>query len=261
MYGRARAEGGTGTPGITGGCRCPGFGTPRSKMPDGPIGEIELEIDQARLNVQHALDHLCAVVKRHMLERRDGTNIDPNVVLGRMPAILKDPPKRTQTSNGAHAPKPKALDMDAPTLGPCHRKILTVLAQHGPKTTHQIAIHAGYSESGSFNGALTDLRGLEFITRGIPVVLTDRGRAELGQVPALPKKGRPLLDYWLAKCNPCEQAILEALSSSGSMTSFEIAEATDYSESGSFNAALTRLRALGLILHGQPIALAKELRA
>lgn len=273
-YGHPRELGGTGTPGITGGCRCPKFGTPRSKMPV-VMDEAELEIEEAVKTVQRALDVLCDVVKRRLRERRgDATDIDPSVVLGRRrkPEILQQPPPPKESSIATSSPplvptKPKAVETrangiltHAPAAGlsPCERAILTVLVQHGARTAHQIAILAGYSESGSFSGALTDLRAEGLIERGTPVHITAAGRQIVGPVSSLPQSPDALLAYWAGELEPCAAKILYALRR-GPLTSAEAAERTGYSESGSFNGALTKLRALGLIVRGQPMRLAPEL--
>lgn len=264
MYGHARAEGGTGTPGITGGCRCPRFGTPRAKMPDGPMDEAEIEIDRARLEVQRALDAFCDIVKMRLRERRgDTTTIDARVVLGRrpMPEILREPPP-TVAKPTRQAPPPTAHALQsngALHLSPCHRKILAALISYGRRTAHQVSILTGYRPSGGFNGALADLRAEGYVERGSPIAITEAGRQAIGYVAPLPT-GRALFDYWLHKLDPCAGAILETLATNGPMTARDVAEVTEYTQSGGFNGALAKLRAIGLVKKGQPIEIAEELR-
>jgi hypothetical protein len=243
-------------------------------MPDGPVDAVELEIDKARLNVQKALDVFCEIVKQHLRDRRGATDIDPDAVLprpeirstrdlldGKRSAEPKMPEPRPIHSNGSVPPS--SLVREGHTyqysLSPCQRAILTVLVQHGRRTAAQIAILAGYSQkSGGFNGALADLRSLELIDRGAPIAITTAGRSTLGSVPPLPS-GRGLLTYWIGELNPCEGAILKALEA-GPLTKGEVADLTNYTESGGFNGALAKLRKLGLVQKGQPMRIAEELR-
>ncbi len=155
-------------------------------------------------------------------------------------------PKRKKKMNG--------LD-----LTPCEVAILTALIQHGERTSKQLAILTGYRMSGTFGGALTNLRAAGFIARGTPIRVTPEGRVARGHVEPLPT-GAALFEHWVKELSPCEVSILEALRAYGEMKAATIAEVTKYQMSGTFGGALTKLRKIGLIKRGSPIELADELK-
>lgn len=169
-------------------------------------------------------------------------------------------PKRGEFNTTSSSRKKAPGATEALTL--CERKILMALKQHGSRTAKQLAVLTGYSLSGTFNGALTGLRALGYITRTTPIAITESGSDEVGELEPLPK-GLQLFEWWCASCSPCEVAVLETLRKSEvPLMPQEVAEATGYSMSGTFNGALTRLRHLNLISggRGQPLVLAPELK-
>jgi hypothetical protein len=132
------------------------------------------------------------------------------------------------------------------------KKILNVLAQFPEgRTKQQVALLAKYSlRGGSFNATLSALKkeGLIQVTGNI-YALTAAGQAVIGNVQPLPK-GAALRKYWGNRLNTCEAAIVNVLAKSYplSLSRSQIAQASGYEASGgSFNSALSKLRALELI--------------
>ncbi len=159
-----------------------------------------------------------------------------------------------------------------PGLGRCERAILTVLAQHGPRTKSQIGILAGYSsKSGGFRNALSTLRTGRFIydSDGRLAITTD-GHQVLGDVEKLPR-GRDLLEYWKANAGGlCERTILDVLAAAypqrlpKDRIAAETARFRDDGEpysasSGGFRNALSRLRTLELVNGKSELSLASTL--
>ncbi len=135
------------------------------------------------------------------------------------------------------------------TLSRAERAILTTLAQHGRRTTTQVALLTGYShKSGGFRNALSALRSAGHIVGRGDVETTEAGLAALGDVEPLPA-GPALLDWWYSKLTKAQRAILaEVVAAWPREVPIEaIAEATGYSPaSGGFRNALSRLRSLDL---------------
>lgn len=132
-----------------------------------------------------------------------------------------------------------------------HRKIMTVLAQSGGGSSKsRTAVLSGYSPGGGgFNNYLGEMRKNGWISGTDPLVITDEGREILGDYEQLPT-GRALVDFWLAKCDKAERAILTALVDvyPGSLTKADLAERAGYApDGGGFNNALGRLRTMELI--------------
>lgn len=137
------------------------------------------------------------------------------------------------------------------TLAKAERAILTVLAQHGARTTTQVALLTGYSaKSGGFRNALSSLRTAEFITgRGTGTVeATTAGKAALSVWEPLPQ-GPDLIKWWYEKLGKAERMILAELVAAWPepVPVDQIAARTNYSAtSGGFRNALSRLRSLEL---------------
>lgn len=139
-------------------------------------------------------------------------------------------------------------------LPKAQRAILTVLAQFPDgRSKKQVATLSRYSaSSGGFNGALAGLRSAGLISRGDPMVITDPGRAALGEWEPLPS-GAALVEHWMGVLSKAEGAVLRLLLDSwpAPMSKDGIAAAAGYSaNSGGFNGALARLRTLQLITGG-----------
>jgi hypothetical protein len=137
--------------------------------------------------------------------------------------------------------------------------VLAVLAQYPEgRTKRQTAILAGYAvKGGGFNGALSKLRTLGFITGSEMLTITQKGLAAIeGQWEPLPTGGA-LLDYWLSTLNrAAERAVLTAVYDAypDAISKEEIAEKTGYEVTGGgFNGALSKLRTLELIERGDPV--------
>lgn len=141
--------------------------------------------------------------------------------------------------------------IEASGLSKIERAILTVLRQRG-KPTHerQVLAIAGIKYTGSFTGALADLRRAEFVAGpGRALTLTELGRAELGDSVAPLPTGRALLDHWLTKLRPLEQRIVVALVATADGTADEdtLLEALGVRYTGSYTGAIAKLRRMDLL--------------
>lgn len=140
---------------------------------------------------------------------------------------------------------------DAPTgpLPKAQRAILTVLVQHGRRTTTQVALLTGYShKSGGFRNSLSSLRSAGFIDGRGDVEATAEGVEALGDYSPLPT-GMDLIDWWRRQLGRAERTILDVLVDAwpAAVPTEVIAERTEYSAtSGGFRNALSRLRSLEL---------------
>lgn len=139
------------------------------------------------------------------------------------------------------------------------KKLLTVLATYGPRSKRQLALQAGYAESGGgFNNPLGALRSSGYVERGDPIAITEAGLMALGDYDPLPT-GQALIDHWMSSLPGACKKILMALIEHGAMAKVELAEMTGYEPTGGgFNNPLGRLRTLGLIDRGEPIDLTPE---
>lgn len=156
-----------------------------------------------------------------------------------------DPPQRREPSRPA-VPRPAA----ASGLGERERRILTVLAIHGPRTIKQLPLQTGYSAKAStIRAGLSELRKYGYIEPGQPITITDAGLEALGDYEQLPT-GPALLVWWHNKLGERERLILTALVDAypNSLTNDEIAAATGYSpEASTIRAGMSNLRKLGLV--------------
>ncbi|WP_141564230.1 helicase HerA domain-containing protein [Mycolicibacterium palauense] len=135
-------------------------------------------------------------------------------------------------------------------LGLAHRQILTVLAQHGQRTTNQVALLTGRShKGGGYRNALSTLRSSGLIEGRGDIRITDAGRHALGSWEPLPPPGPGLIAWWAQQLDKAPRLILQylAINAHRDVPIAEIAEATDYSSAGGgFRNAVSRLRSLGL---------------
>lgn len=159
-------------------------------------------------------------------------------------------PRKRAGAPAAQEARPDAQQDGKPSLS--RKKILGVLAQSPQgRSKQQIAILARYSvRGGSFSNTLNSLRKEGYI-QGTPALytLTPLGKSLVGPVEPLPR-GQALRDHWKSQLNTCEAAILDTLATKypKSLTRQKIADLTGYEASGgSFNAALSKLRALELV--------------
>lgn len=136
------------------------------------------------------------------------------------------------------------------TLPKAQRAILTALAQHGRRTTSQVALLTGYSsKSGGYRNALSALRSAGLIEGRGEVAATAAGLEQLGTYDPLPT-GPALLTWWkTAHLGRAERAIVDVLADNrpSAVPIDTIAEQAGYSPtSGGFRNALSRLRSLDL---------------
>lgn len=132
------------------------------------------------------------------------------------------------------------------------RAILTVLRQRGkPTTERQLLAIAGLKYTGSFTGALADLRRAEFIAGpGRALTLTELGSAELGDSVAALPTGRALLEHWLGKLRtPIEKRIVLALvdAPGGTVDEATLLDVIGSKYTGSYTGAIAKLRKLDLL--------------
>jgi hypothetical protein len=140
---------------------------------------------------------------------------------------------------------------DGARLGKTERSILSVLAQHGPRTHDQLALLTGYSRKASTIGvALGKLRKVGYVEPGQPITATTQGIEWLGDAYEQLPAGEALIDYWRTKFGLTEQRVLDAVLDTypGETTQAEIAEVTGYSPTAStIGVALGRLRKVGVV--------------
>lgn len=174
--------------------------------------------------------------------------------------------KKEPKANRPAADRPvgQALSGGQASLSGAQRKILTALAQHGPKDKISLAILTGYShKGGGFNNPLGSLRSAGYVSPAntTPIEITEAGLDALGDYEPLPM-GRALLDWWLPQLSGAERKIVSALDQHGPMEKVDLAAAAGYEPSGGgFNNPLGHLRTLGIITPAKvsPIALAPEM--
>lgn len=158
------------------------------------------------------------------------------------PAPVQAAPQRQS------APKPETTGDGS--LSKAERAILTVLAQHGTRSTTQVALLTAYShKSGGYRNALSKLRTAGFIDGRGDIAATSDGLAALGAFDPLPT-GADLRRWWgQNQLGKAERVILDVLADAypAAVDVVTIADATGYSPtSGGFRNALSRLRTLAV---------------
>jgi len=144
------------------------------------------------------------------------------------------------------------------------RRILTVLAQRGPRTKRQIAVQTGYAlKGGGFINAIGALRTAGYIMDHMDLFdITPDGRTALGAYETLPA-GQTLFDMWLGQVKMAERGILLALKEiyAGNMGYDELAQRAGElvgkpggytARGGGFINALGKLRTLELVTNAGP---------
>ena len=184
----------------------------------------------------------------------DATGNGRNAVTVLPPA--SPPPRRPAAPSGrvATAADIERLgkEVQAASLNKAERAILSVLAQHpAGRSRVQLALLSGYSvKSSSLSNALGSLRSAGLISKsGEPITITDDGVVALGVVDPLPS-GPALYDWWCARLNKAERAILDVFVDAAGATvdRDEVAERSGYSAaSSSLSNALGRLRSLEML--------------
>jgi len=175
------------------------------------------------------------------------------------PGRAAPPPQPSRRVVQAARPEPVPAEQGAtptPTATPdgrlpkAQRAILSVLAQHGGRTTTQVALLTSYShKSGGFRNSLSSLRSAELIEGRGDTDITPEGLRVLGHYEPLPT-GPALVEWWKREqLGKAESAILDVLVEHwpAAVSVDFIAEATGYSAtSGGFRNSLSRLRSLQL---------------
>ncbi|WP_342314765.1 DUF853 family protein (plasmid) [Mycobacterium avium subsp. hominissuis] len=160
------------------------------------------------------------------------------------PARLEPPAQEPVT------PAPAGEGTGDGRLRLAERQILTVLAQHGQRSTNQVALLTGRShKGGGFRNALSALRSAGLIEGRGDISITDAGRAALGSWERLPAPGPGLITWWSEQLDKAPRMILSHLADNPDrdVPIAEIADATGYSPAGGgFRNAVSRLRSLDL---------------
>lgn len=164
------------------------------------------------------------------------------------PAAVAPRPAPTPARQSRATQEPSDLP-DGP-LPKAQSAILAALAQHGTRTTVQVALLTGYShKSGGYRNSLSSLRTAGYIDGRGDITITDAGLAALGDYDPLPT-GVELREWWKDKhLGKAERAILDVLADAwpDEVPVDRIAEAAGYSaSSGGFRNSLSRLRSLEL---------------
>lgn len=166
--------------------------------------------------------------------------------------------KAAHTNTGASIPPNNYADTvpslktngAASKLSKAARSILSVLAQHPEGcASGKLTLLTGYSYSGSFQNALSELRTngcIEGENKDV-MRITAEGRS-YGPFPALPR-GAALVEYWAnnPRFSKAARQILSHLTDGDSRTADQLCNLTGYSYSGSFQNALSELRTAGVI--------------
>lgn len=167
-----------------------------------------------------------------------------------------------------HVPGPRAVIQKTHKVPPrgddgwrpgrCEMALLAVLAQRQglPTSAIQLSVLSGYSiTSSSFTNALGALRshGAVLPPKGSEAMwITDCGLS-LGPPPAPLPTGAAVIDYWVAKLQKAEGAVLRVIwdAHPKELSKSEVAKAADYSEtSSSYTNAVGAIRSLGLVVKG-----------
>lgn len=162
------------------------------------------------------------------------------------------PPRRTARPSPAAPVTPAGSG----GLAKAERAILSVLAQHGTRSTVQVALLTAYShKSGGYRNALSKLRTAGYIDGRGEITATPEGIEALGGFDPLPT-GVELRRWWGDKhLGKAERAILDVLADAypHPVPTPQIAEETGYSAtSGGFRNAMSRLRTLEIASgHGE----------
>jgi hypothetical protein len=221
------------------------------------VAELEADLAEARAQVRTV--HVPALDAEDYERLRDAVTAVAAAVQPIAEALARahPTPAAVQTATPPPAPRqasPKPAiehggESEGAKLGRAERAILTVLAQHGGRTTVQVALLTGYShKSGGFRNALSSLRSSGLITGRGTVEVTAAGVTALGAWEPLPQ-GAALLEWWYRQLGRAERLILGelVLAWPSALPVDQIAARTGYSAtSGGFRNALSRLRSLQL---------------
>jgi hypothetical protein len=198
--------------------------------------------------------------------RRLASQREDLIAAGANPADLAVPLAPAPPPRPRPRPLPNPVEpgsRGAPGLSKAQRKILTVLAQQGSRSTTQVAIMTGYShKSGGYRNALSSLRSSGWIEGRGDITITGDGLDILGPWDPLPV-GRDLLEWWKTQhLSKAEKAIVDVLvdHDGGPVDVATIAALTEYSaSSGGFRNACSRLRSLEIASGRGALTLNEEL--
>ena len=144
------------------------------------------------------LQALLAAIDTKLAGARAATASTPATPI-RKPTAPTPPPPTIKP-----APRPPVPDQNGngngngngSSLPKAQRAVLSVLAQHGPRSTTQVAVLTGYSsKSGGFRNSLSALRTAGLITGRGDLEVTSAGLDALGPYQPLPA-GRELIQWW-----------------------------------------------------------------
>lgn len=247
-----------GTNTVFGGCRCPAFGTRKSKQPSGPVDADESAIDKWVRDVNLALATLASGMKDILRRRREALasgDIDARVVLVQGSQMRKEaahadvPVKRNEApaTLKPHSPVAGAFLSDAP-LSSIARLLLVVCAQRRiPLTRKQILLFANRRQSGDTSTAFARLiREHLLVDIGGRLSTTEEGRQAAQPFDPLPT-GRELRMRLLEQSDPFTRAVLGQLFDAypEPLTRAELLDRTNYAQSGDTSTAFARLVTCG----------------
>ncbi len=157
-------------------------------------------------------------------------------------------PRLPERQAAAAVSRPSAGSFD---LSLAERRVLTVLAQHGPCDAGRLALLAGYTYSGGFRNALSSLRtsGLIEGANTGTMSITDAGMNE-GPFDPLPS-GAELREHWLrfSGFGAGERKVLQALlDHPRGLDAPGLCAITGYEYSGGFRNYLSTLRTAGVLV-------------
>jgi hypothetical protein len=161
------------------------------------LDDLQVNLEQAAFTVSHALPALTAW--REKVEALvAGTQVPLALAAPRPSAPARPVPAAPPAAQGAAVPSGGSSRSGSLSKEGAPRRILVVLAQHGPMPPARAGFMARVSSTKStLRNALSTLRKPGWITDNGAgcLVITAAGRDELGSFDPLPT-GAALLDYW-----------------------------------------------------------------
>lgn len=220
-----------------------------------PPREIEVEVPVVTEEQASELDQLVGrleqVAQTTAASAKDlATALARARPTGAAPAAPGEEPSSAAEPAQAAEADPTAIS-DNGGLGKAERQILVALAQHGPRTTTQVALLTRRShKSGGYRNSLSRLRTAGLIEGRGEIAITEAGLAALGGGWQPLPTGSELLEWWCrTQLGRAERTILTELVRCWphEVSVDELATRTGYSQrSGGFRNALSRLRSLEL---------------
>jgi len=236
----------------------------RLRVEDGQVERLERaarEIERAGIQVvETARDLVGRLPARHGSADSSPNLSPPSDHNPAKPAKANGKPAATFPQAAPSVPKGEGEPMPERC-----RRVLTVLAQHGPCSLQKLALLSVYSRTGgSFKNAIGACRSKEWITPGELPALTNAGRRALGTVERLPQGPEELAAWWREQLEDRAWRILEAARAAlpRELSVASLARAAGYPDhtGGSFKNGIGQLRTLGLVAKGSPVVVAEELR-